>query len=42
MEKFSSSNKLIFVNINKSFEAMKNNDTASPHYRERMMVYTKS
>lgn len=40
MEKFSSSDKLIFVNINRSFEAMKSNDTASPHYRESLKECT--
>ena len=40
MEKFSSSDKLIFVNINKSFEAMKSNDTASPHYRKSLKECT--
>ena len=30
MAKFNSSDKLIFVNINKSFEAMNSNDTSSP------------
>ena len=40
MEKFSSSDKLIFVNINRSFEAMISNDTASPHYRESLKECT--
>ena len=40
MEKFSSSDKLIFVNINRSFEAMKSNDTASHHYRESLKECT--
>ena len=40
MDKFNSSDKLIFVNIKKSFEAMKSNDTSSPHYRENLKECT--
>ena len=40
MDKFNSSDKLIFVNINKSFDAMKSNDTSSPHYRENLKECT--
>lgn len=40
MENFSSSDKLIFVNINKSLEAMRSNDTASPYYRESLKECT--
>ena len=40
MDKFNSSDKLIFVNINKSFDAMKSNDTSSPHYRVNLKECT--
>ena len=40
MDKFNSSDKLIFVNINKSFEAMKSHNTSSPHYRENLKECT--
>ena len=40
MNKLNSSDKLIFVNINKSFEAMKSHDTSSPHSRENLKECT--
>ena len=40
MDKFNSSDKLIFVNIKKSFKAMKSNDTSNPHYRKNLKECT--
>lgn len=40
MDKFNSSDKLIFVNIKNSFEAMKSNNTSNPYYRENLKECT--
>ena len=40
MDKFNSSDKLIFVNIKQSFEAMKSNNTSNPYYRENLKECT--